>query len=307
MSSFDNNYAWGRGGDIEVSNSLYKNMKSFISNCIFRENSANRYGGAVSTFGMKLHVNGSLFYDSTAPDIGGEASALYLYHIYFCSIINSAFKRNKADLRGGTIEAIASKRLIRNSTFLFSSYSQDRRYSGEEFLYSMSEITLVQSLWIKATVRINDTSLTLRQGTSGNVLVKNGLRINCLPGKNIKVFNQSFVNESFRLFRFSGVSCSFCQRNFCSLSAGHLYFQNKSIDKTQNICYYNPVGAVCEKGKMKGPSNFWGYISGKQVLFAICPFRYCCVNKECKNYFSCHKGRTGNLCGRCRKGLAENF
>ena len=305
-SFFSNNSAFtSNGGALSVG---WHNVQSDISNCTFEADSA-KSGGAISYYGKKLLINTSVLRNNTALLMGGQGGALYLDNGK--SIINHCtFEQNKASFLGGTIVVKAKKLLIRKSEFLSSSYSHDEGYSGGEFLYSKSEVTLEHVSFQDVDNENLQNSLIIHQGHQGEefpsrFVVKAGVRVSCLPGKYMRVSNQT--SWGYNSFTYLVVSCSFCSGNLYSLSAGYIYWQNKSIEKTHQHCFHCPLGGVCERGRIRASPNSWGYILEGKVLLTTCPFGYCCVKDECRNYYSCHKGRKGNLCSQCEDGLTENL
>ena len=90
---------------------------------------------------------------------------------------------------------------------------------------------------------------------------------------------------------------------------------NKHYDSPYNIkynrsevhCKMCPLGANCT-GSIKALPNYWGYKNSKDdsVTMIRCPDGYCCiVNDICDGIDSCDTNRTGNICGKCHKGLSE--
>ena len=71
-----------------------------------------------------------------------------------------------------------------------------------------------------------------------------------------------------------------------------------------NVC---PLGVNCT-GPINALPNYWGYKDTKDdsVTMIRCPDGYCCTgNDTCDGINSCNTNRTGNICGKCHKGLSE--
>ena len=321
-SSFNNNSVGENGGAIFIFSSYTRDS---ISNCSFTSNKAIVNGGAVSYIGRGIYIKTSIFHNNTAIGIIGEGGALYLDSISYSFlqkvyIFHCVFDANKASFRGGAIMTANNNLWIVSSSFrsmLF--YPQSKAYFGGELLYSKSQVVLELVSFLDADNFNLQNSLILHQSTitkkTGNLIEWNHLtiyfktevHIKCLTGKNVAASNNT--SQYKNIFPFISVSCSFCSHNFYSLYMSHIDFfsQNHSMKRTNVECYRCPLGGVCERGKIRAADNFWGFIVGKEVRFVSCPFGYCCFNKECVNHFSCHAGRTGILCGQCKKDLTENL
>ena len=322
-SFFENNNAGDRGGGIHADT---VNITTVISNCTIKGNTARNHGGAICSYGKDFFSTNVTFQNNSLSGESGQAGALYLYNsqrfnkrtcintVYVAKIINCTFDKNKAPFRGGAIVAIAIKLLIRESVFLSSSYVHYQGYSGGEFLYSMSEVTLEQVSFHDLDNHNLHSSLITHQGEGGyyrDFYFKTKVLITCLTSKHMEVNNQSSSNETNNRLKYTRlfiVSCSFCPRKFYSLSSGFLSFQNMTMVKTHKKCYPCPLGGVCENGTIRASANSWGYNNPDGKLrFTTCPFGYCCSQGECKNYSSCIKGRIGRICGQCEEGLTENL
>ena len=340
-TSFDSNSVsikFASGGAI----STYSNSSGTISECSFSKNKAVYTGGAVDHSGGKLLIiKNSKFQNNLVLGKSGQGGALfikysfltkYVSHHRYSGHFNSkiiypfvvyishcAFDRNQASFRGGAIMVTTSGLYIRNSSFQSSACAHSDGYSGGEFLYSKSSILLEHVSFLDVDDYNLQNSLIVHQNLEimfrkyGSTVISTsfslgaGVHIECLTGKKLKVSSHS--QTSANRFIFISVSCSFCSENFYSLDTSQLdvYSQNESFKTTEVKCNLCPLGGVCEKGRIRAATNFWGYAFGKEVRFASCPFGYCCSRKECVDYFSCHTGRIGTLCGQCEEGLTENM
>ena len=267
-------------------------------------------GGTILFHGKRLYITSSKFYSNRALGPGAAGGALNLQRNGKIVISHCVFNGNLASFRGGAIMAGASSLTISSSSFQSSSYIHNKGYFGGEFIYSVSK-TIVDTVFFTDNDTINGrNSLILHVNKPTfrwHILLKNGIHIKCLEGKNIEIFNQTAPLHSNE-FQFLAVSCSFCPKNSYSLSAGHFdSLKRTDVEETQIKCTHCPSGGICNKGRIRPAENLWGYISGEQMHFHICPFGYCCLQKECRNYHSCHNGRSGTLCGNCKTGLTENL
>ena len=301
-STFNGNTAVLSGGAISIQHSTLSVMRQYEED-------------AISYSGKELLIKFSLFERNIASGKSGEGGALYMEgsesnrNFNLTNIVmNTYFEKNKAHFRGGAIMSKSFTLLIDKSKFFSSSYAHGETYAGGEFLYSMSSFVVLINVSFKDEDNFNARSeLILHLGRNLNSLIADGLSVDCLPGKNLKVSDKSIHNLRYSEFDYLAVSSSFCFGNSYSLYSGHLYMGNKSVEKTSKRCINCPLGGVCEKGVIRAVDNSWGYIFKRQVYFIPCPFGYCCVGQECRRYNSCHKRRRGTLCSQCKEGLTENL
>ena len=306
------------GGAIIASSKSIR-AQVYVKGSQFKNNSAHLLGGAIAYRGSNLLVETSEFINNTAAlnptGTGGaiNTSSSSSRIPAQTNISHCVFDGNRASFMGGAIRASRTRLHIRYSSFRSAPYPHSGSFAGGDLLYSESPCELQYVSIADVNGYNSQNSLILHQGISfadeGNLsyLTLMEVHMKCLTGKNIavsKVSTWSFRNKFFVL----SVSCLFCPSNSYSLYASQLdvISPNEFVEKNTN-CYHCPLGGICEKGKVRAAKNFWGYLSGKQVHFITCPFGYCCFNKECVNYSSCHTGRTGTLCGQCQKGLNETF
>ena len=313
----------GNGGAVSVSS----DSLSIISRCMFIGNKANFNGGALECYMSRrkgdlqvfnkewgLLINESSFLNNTVSDKSGEGGALHLKCRYgdvgSINISSCTFKGSQAPFRGGAIMVDASKATIRNSSFLSLPHCHKKGYFGGEFIYSVSDITIEYVSFEDGDSCNSRNSLIIHDNKPNlnfSVLLKAGIHIKCFATKIIASYNQTihFPGQ----FNYLTVFCSKCSHKSYIMSAGVIdsSLHDRSLSVANDKCHSCPLGAVCNAGKIQATDNFWGYISGSQVLFASCPFGYGCFGRECKNYSSCHAGRTGTLCGKCKNGLTENM
>ena len=82
---------------------------------------------------------------------------------------------------------------------------------------------------------------------------------------------------------------------------------NITYSRSEVQCNVCPLGANCT-GSINALPNYWGYKNSKDdsVTMIRCPDGYCCdENDTCDGINSCNAIRTGNICGKCQKGLSE--
>ena len=82
---------------------------------------------------------------------------------------------------------------------------------------------------------------------------------------------------------------------------------NITYSSSKVHCKVCQLGANCT-GPIKALPNYWGYKDTKDdsVTMIRCPDGYCCTgNGQCDGINTCYMNRTGNVCGKCQKGLSE--
>ena len=82
---------------------------------------------------------------------------------------------------------------------------------------------------------------------------------------------------------------------------------NITYSRSEVHCKACPLGANCT-GPINALPHYWGYKNSKDdsVTMIRCPDGYCCEgNDTCDGINSCNINRTGNICGKCQKGLSE--
>ena len=87
----------------------------------------------------------------------------------------------------------------------------------------------------------------------------------------------------------------------------HSNYNNITYSRSKVHCKVCPLGANCT-GSIKALPNYCGYKNSKDdsVTMIRCPDGYCCTgNDSCDRINSCNINRTGNICGKCQKGLSE--
>ena len=321
-STFKNNSTGYSGGAISISSVSL--ISASISECYFNYNKAFGFGGAVQYCGKELIIITSSFQSNIVLSKQGEGGGLHTSTLLQNDsrqvlIDHCTFDGNYAPFRGGAIMTATINLFIRNSLFRSASYPYTESYSGGDLLYSKSSVVLERVSFLDADSYNFRNSLIYHEGylmqKIGRIRLetfnfifsmKAEVHMTCFTGKIIAL---SKAEISPGKSRFLSVSCSVCPLNFYSLyrSLMDLFSQNQSIKKTNTECYHCPLGGICERGIIRAADNFWGYKLANEVRFVSCPLGYCCLNKECLNYSSCHKSRSGILCGQCQKGFTENL
>ena len=93
---------------------------------------------------------------------------------------------------------------------------------------------------------------------------------------------------------------------------GNKHYQNShqyniKYNRSEIHCKICPLGANCT-GPINALPNYWGYKNSKvdSVTMIRCPDGYCFTGNDTFDRInSCNTNRTGNICGKCKKGLSE--
>ena len=161
-------------------------------------------------------------------------------------------------------------------------------------------------------VNINATSLPsasyVAMVLSGQVYLEN-FEISCPQG--LAVVNvSSNIEEQFSCEKQCPTDAYTFQAGSAAIN-GNKYYENSpyniKYNRSEVHCKMCPLGANCT-GSVKALPNYWGYTDSKDdsVTMIRCPDGYCCKgNDTCDGIDSCNTNRTGNICGKCQKGLSE--
>ena len=315
-STFENNTAEtgdeGRGGAL----SLVENLVVDISWCNFTRNKVPYAGGAIhhASSGL-LSIRNTRFFDNIAYSSRiAQGGAIFTYSdrklLWDSSLeINHGFfKGNIAHSVGGAICNLGGTSLsIIASSFQTESYFHNRQYIGGEVIYSMDRIFLSEVL-IENMDKINPENSLIIHTSKEKYLEIHGIAVNCYIGKDAIAINSSGISISGEVLTLINVKCASCPPQFYSLSKGMI--GPDLINQTHIHCFKCPFGGECKNGQIKASDNFWGHSSKaniEEISFSTCPFGYCCVGNQCKDYNSCRTGRQGILCGQCEKHLTESM
>ena len=143
-----------------------------------------------------------------------------------------------------------------------------------------------------------------KQGT----IKVNDINVTCSTGKRITATNPTQLKQFGDEIIAFLVKCYACSRHQYSLLKGNL---GPKLDRQSKIhCYGCPPGGNCTNGQIKAADNFWGFrkkSNYNEIGFEVCPYGYCCIERQCETYNSCGNGRHDILCGHCKPKLVENI
>jgi hypothetical protein len=120
---FRNNTATAYGGAI----CNFMNANPVVVDCIFTNNHCDAYGGAVAGYGFcaPAYIN-CIFVDNTAA----YGAALAQVDLYPAAILNCTFTRNQADSTGGAVFNMSPQTMITNSILWANDPNQIYDYEG---------------------------------------------------------------------------------------------------------------------------------------------------------------------------------
>ena len=188
-STFIHNYCSGIGG----ATTLHSDGELF--DCIFINNSAGIFGGAISTglstLNISVNISSCIFENNTAP-MGGAIQVKGNN----VKIVNSTFNANNAsDTDGGAIFIMGNEALIINSTFDENS----ARSIGGGVLINGTDVTILNSSFnandasfggaiyvVGSNANIFSSNFTNHSVISGSVYIK---------GANTYVYDSNFINN----------------------------------------------------------------------------------------------------------------
>ena len=247
-------------------------------------------------------------------------------------IENSTFTNNSARISGGTIFVDRGSKLrIQTSEF---SNADDRRFASQqgEIIYSNGHVIVDGGIFTIYSAT-SHTSLFQHSGDRWSIEVYDisfkcpmGFRIRVTNTTSYRVVDTQGLKRSYKLDQLS-YFCESCARYKYSIDYGYMSYSLKYgvldyfalmineqyPDESKEEQYYLhditckscPYGATCEN-RIQALPNFWGYQSGKNLEFQMCPKGYCCSNpRECVNHDTCASHRAGRLCGICEYGYSE--
>ena len=312
-STFENNVTGTRaGGALALLYSLFVS----ISWCNFTRNKAQDWGGAIfhGRSGLLSIRNTHFLYNIADSSRAAKGGALFTYSDQrlhrnsSIEVFNCSFKGNMAQSVGGAICNMGGTSLsIIASSFQTSSYFHNRKYIGGEVIYSLDKIFLREILIQNMNNISTEDSLVIHTSKGRNTKIHD-ITVRCYMGKDVIAISSVGRSMSSEVLTFVNVKCASCPPQFYSLSEGII--GPDLINQTHIHCSKCPFGGECKHGQIKASDNFWGYpnnASIDEISFSICPFGYCCVGSQCKDYNSCRTGRQGILCGQCEKHLTESI
>ena len=219
------------------------------------------------------------------------------------------FTGNLATFAGGAIcKPTQGNLLITDSSFdTLSPYLQNKNYVGGEIIYSSGELTMRRIRIRSIDDFSKDNSLIIHMSKREAIKISD-VNVTCSTGKEITAtIPEKFVRGRNEIVAFS-VKCYACSLQKYSVLKGKL---GPKLDHQLGItCYDCPSGGNCTNGQIKATDNFWGFSKKSndlEIHFTVCPYGYCCIEKQCKRYDSCGNGRHGTLCGHCKPNLVENI
>lgn len=299
-----NDYAKHTGPTISLEDSIFKN------------NYAQAFFGAIYADGVNLDISNTVFYNNSAGNdessIQAFGGAIFVESKAFVTAINTSFLENTCSGFGGSVFSRGTFKAI-NCLFRGPLGSSVSPLLGD-ILYATAGLHLENTTWYPGKVYRSKAiwhpgSPTLEQW---DIKIQGYFFIYCPVGHNIT--GHGLIRKHGMSTDRMSLSCRSCPRSHYSLQSGHLKVishENKIIyrDEKEVFCLLCRYGGVCDQGKIKARSNYYGYINGdsKEVKFISCPFGYCCQGVQCRSYNSCSLSRQSTLCGSCIDGTTENL
>ena len=299
------------------SNSKEPGPTIHLADSTFKNNYAQAFFGAIYADGVVLEISNTTFYNNSAGNeessIQAFGGAIFVESETNVRVFNSSFSGNTCSGFGGAVFSRGSFSAI--NTLFRGSFKGSASPLLGDILYVTAGLHLENTTWYPSkSFRSNSAiwhpgSPTLEPW---KIRIQGYFNVFCPVGHNIT--GHGLVREPGMLTDRISMGCRSCPRNQYSLQSGHLKVVSKAsriVSKHERkvSCLWCRYGGVCEQGKIKARSNYYGHLTkdSKEVRFISCPFGYCCQGMECRSYNACSPSREGTLCGSCVKGTTENL
>ena len=309
------NYGKGSGGALGI-DTLGKEISVLVTRCVFKNNAAASYGGAIYTKAgseKSKWIISNTTLESLLENIEPAVEGDLIY-----SEIDTTMSRVKGRIQptrgrnaihlagqhGSTVDALSEFTITPGFSFqlaavpvtvysVFETRLQGSRptTSGEKSGAHLSGVIL--------HTRRSDFPTKTKSGSSfSDTTNENRQRFSAVT-TGLSVKTKAIM---YRTFSLNYLSCPYNHYALTESAFRNLTLSNSKCDKC-------PDGGICRIGQLKAEDNFWGYKDErvKTVRFIRVPDGYGCIGKECVRYDSCRKYRTGQLCGVCKVGYGENF
>ena len=197
--------------------------------------------------------------------------------------------------------------IMRNVTFDIHQNGVNRKrwYTSHTSLWNEMSVKLIN-------VTINATSLALASSVamvSSLQFYLENFEISCPQGLAVAYVSNE-KEEQFSCEKQCPTDAYTFQAGSAVINGNKDYvasLYNITYNRSEVHCKVCPLGANCT-GSMKALPNYWGYKDSQDdsVTMVRCPDGYCCTgNDTCEIINSCNVNRTGNICGKCQRGLSE--
>ena len=288
-----------------------------LNNSIFENNYAEAFFGAIYAEGVDLTIENTIFNNNSAGNeessIQAFGGAIFVESRTNVKAFNSSFIGNTCSGFGG---AVFSRGNFSATNCLFHGTFEDATSPLlGDILYVTAGLYLENTTW-HPSKSYRSNSAIWHPGSpkleGWTISIQGYLHISCPIGHNIT--GHGYIRQQGMSTDRISMGCRSCQRDEYSLHSGHLMVvssRGRILSKYERkvSCKRCRYGGVCEKGKIRARSNYYGYLMKelKEVRFISCPYGYCCQGQDCKSYNSCSPLRHGTLCGSCIKGTTENL
>ena len=288
----------------ESSFSLFEATSVSVRNCEYH---------VIDTFVDNIKIVGNI-YVTTEPYISQNAIKLLIHptsHIqnHFSTVYfeNTMFNGNLNNQTNSVTKINEANLIMRNITFNIYQKSVNRKrwYIAHTSIWNGIIVELIN---VTINARSMPEASSIAMISTERFHLEN-LEIFCPMG--LVVINISNTYEE-------QISCEQqCSEDGYTFQTGsavingnkayHLSQYNVTYRRSKVQCKVCPLGANCT-GSIKALTNYWGYRDFKDnsVTMIRCPDGYCCKGNHTDDHIkSCSAKRTGNICGKCKKGFSE--
>ena len=305
-------------------------------NCTFVKNKAFTKGGALHAHSMGKSNNlVRLLNCSFQMNMAGVGGAIAMDR-YSLVIKYSKLIDNRADLAAGGLSAIAKNSasvIVRDTLFINNSASAIHiMYASQIILANIRVVATSDSSIYHMRLKAGFISLQSVHADIRHPSLESRIKSNMVQNVMSLSSSKRFIKSTNMYFSCSRyffvdiqqkkvkgsdveVKCATCVPNEYSLT--NSLKVHKLLQTTQSkehlyqkaFCQSCPTGAICN-GFIKVLDNYWGAKNVDDSLEVFpCPRGYCCsqISTPCVSHNTCHQGREGTLCGRCKVGFVQSF
>ena len=309
---FENNYSKLSAVKVTVGYSKYTSVHVRIRDSIFRNNSkalvlkTNYFGRQNATPPTLFLTNNTFvqnFYKSKAAYIG---AAVYVKNAKM-QVSSCNFLDNKAG--SNPFSAVVAISYMSEATFVDCYFENKQTDTRSKQLFASGDKPIKfsgKNTFNLSALKGKQTVFThIPTAATSGIIIKKNFKILCPRGYKLNTKKQchSGIKNTTIMCYYINVECEQCPPKMYTVRRGKFTF-NKGNEIQCRQC---PRGGDCEGGLVTAKPNFWGYITMEKIIFVQCPPGYCCGNKNCATYDSCHGNRSGKLCGRCPQGMSESL
>lgn len=308
--------------------SLYPPIE--ITNCSFRNNMAgfipsekmqNERIVSYDQGLVKVRQNGSVVQELALFGKGGAVAAM---EGGTTDIKDCVFVNNSARNFGGSIYATADVQDLTLMDTVFEKVGAQIAEHGD-VLYVLSSLLIHQASFQVDTSLAHVPIIQQSQSQINSLSIQNfsvlcpigfAVDVDKTTALNPELFDEdqtySFGSEQdFQYLDRITITCTPCKRGMYSIDRGLLVVRTDpsasevvEFEHRDVTCRHCPYGGICED-EIRSVPNYWGYVTGNEIVMKHCIQGQCCNNDPCPGYHNCAANRGGILCSECIPGYSH--